>query len=253
VLAFQLIGSLLAIPVGLASAYSVYQSNFSAAAKCQSLRGSIISVLDRNADASTLRALARRDVLSFETSCAKVDPDAVAAFKSLLVQKSAAAPVAAATPPQQVRAPTPAPEAAKAPTASVAAPAPKAVHRDTVAADANWIASVRHALEHKEQERQEHSARAEPVNLPATSWNPPPVQSPPPLVIYRQPAAAPALPPAVPIASAPAPAADVADHPVPPQTIPPPVPPTKPAEAKTHTGIGGWIANIPVVNRLVGN
>ena len=60
--ALQLIGSVLAIPVGLASGYSIYHANFSPEARCQSLRANIISMLDKSADASTLRMLVRRDV-----------------------------------------------------------------------------------------------------------------------------------------------------------------------------------------------
>ena len=132
---FQLIGSLLAIPVGLASAYSVYQSNFSAEAKCNSLRASIIGVLDRNGDASTLRTLARRDVVAFETSCAAVDPDAVAAFKSLLTAK-VAPPVAVAAPQPAAREPVRQVEAPKPPVAKAAAlaAAPKTIHHEATAA-----------------------------------------------------------------------------------------------------------------------
>ncbi len=80
--ALQVIGSLLAIPVGLASGYSIYYANFSPEANCQNLRAGIISMLDKNADASTLRLLVRRDVAAFEGACGAVDPDAVAAFKT---------------------------------------------------------------------------------------------------------------------------------------------------------------------------
>ncbi len=101
--ALQVIGSLLAIPVGLASAYSIYHANFSAEAQCQSLRGNIIAMLDKSADASTLRMLVRRDVEVFETTCGAVDPDAVAAFKMLLARKTAApAPVSVVSPPKLV-------------------------------------------------------------------------------------------------------------------------------------------------------
>ena len=87
--AVQVISTLVAIPVGLASVYSIYRSNFTAEARCETLRGSIISMLDKSTDASTLRMLLRRDVVTFETSCGAVDPDAVKAFKALLAAKAA--------------------------------------------------------------------------------------------------------------------------------------------------------------------
>ena len=84
----QIAGSLLALPVGLASGYSIYHANFSAEAQCQSLRGNIVSTLDKSADASTLRMLVRRDVAAFEASCGDVDPDAVAAFRTLFAART---------------------------------------------------------------------------------------------------------------------------------------------------------------------
>ena len=97
----QMAGTVVGIPVALASGYSVYHSNFSPEAVCQGLRSNIVSVLDKSADAATLRALVRRDVVSFEQNCKSVDPDAVAAFKSLLNAKPAVA-----------KAPVPSPQAA---------------------------------------------------------------------------------------------------------------------------------------------
>ena len=81
---FQLVGALLAVPVALGSAYSLYRANFSPEPTCQSLRAGIISMLDKNVDASTRRALVRRDVETFEQTCGAVDPDATKAFKALL-------------------------------------------------------------------------------------------------------------------------------------------------------------------------
>ncbi len=98
----QLIGSILAIPLGLASGYSIYYSNFSTQAQCQNLRSNIVSMLDKNADATTLRMLVRRDVAMFETTCGSVDPEAVAAFKNLLASAHPAAPAHPALPPQKV-------------------------------------------------------------------------------------------------------------------------------------------------------
>ena len=61
----QVIGSLLAIPVGLGSAYSIYRANFSVETTCQSLRADIISMIDKRVDAGTRRILVaprRREV-----------------------------------------------------------------------------------------------------------------------------------------------------------------------------------------------
>jgi hypothetical protein len=62
VTAIQMIGSLLALPVGIASAYTFYRANFSPETTCQSLRSGIIGMLDKGLDASTRRILVRRDV-----------------------------------------------------------------------------------------------------------------------------------------------------------------------------------------------
>jgi len=100
----QALGSLVGIPVGLVSAYSIYHGNFTAEAQCQTLRANIVAMLDKNADPTTLRMLVGRDVVTFESQCAAVDPDAVKAFKSLLTAKSApasAAPKQAAKEPPQ--------------------------------------------------------------------------------------------------------------------------------------------------------
>jgi hypothetical protein len=94
--AMQIAGSVLAIPVGLASAYSVYRANFSVDTTCQSLRANIISMLDKKLDPTTQRMLVRHDVETFEKACRSVDPDAEAAFRTLLaIGKSAPAHVAA--------------------------------------------------------------------------------------------------------------------------------------------------------------
>src|SRR5689334_2135759 len=82
--AVQIIGSLLAVPVGIASAYSFYRANFSPETTCQTLRSGIIALLDKSVDATTRRTLVRRDVETFEKTCAAVDPEATAAFKTLL-------------------------------------------------------------------------------------------------------------------------------------------------------------------------
>jgi len=94
--AMQIAGSVLAIPVGLGSAYSVYHANFSVETTCQTLRANIISMIDKKIDATARRMLVRHDVETFETTCTNVDPDAAAAFKTLLAEPAApvAAPVA---------------------------------------------------------------------------------------------------------------------------------------------------------------
>jgi hypothetical protein len=80
----QIVGTVLAIPVGLGSAYSMYKNNFTAEASCQALRANIILILDKSVDASARHMLVRRDVEAFEKTCGGVDPDAAAAFKGLL-------------------------------------------------------------------------------------------------------------------------------------------------------------------------
>lgn len=112
----QLIGSFLAIPIGLASAYSIYHTNFTTEARCETLRSNIVSMLDKNADPAALRMLVRRDVGAFESGCASVDPDAVAAFRKLLTSGSAVAPQPKAAM-QAVAQPQPAPETIRQQTA----------------------------------------------------------------------------------------------------------------------------------------
>jgi hypothetical protein len=282
--AVQVISTLVAIPVGLASVYSIYRSNFTAEARCETLRGSIISMLDKSTDASTLRMLLRRDVVTFETSCGAVDPDAVKAFKALLAAKAApkAAPV---EPPKQVeREPVQKPvEMAKPAAPPKAAPvAPvveaKPVRRDAETSDANWINSVREALTHAPAE-QEQAAKApsetstQPIETnvrssPAPAAVPPPLAPPPAQarVVPEAPATppvslaapvAPALPEPVPVAAAPAPA-PAANHPVPPGSIPyaqPSAQPTVQSLANPAEPASGhsWLAKIPLVNRIVGD
>jgi len=94
--ALQIVGTILAIPVGLGSAYSMYKSNFTAEASCRALRANIIQILDKGVDASARHMLVRRDVVAFEQSCGSVDPDASAAFKTLLAVDKTPASAAAA-------------------------------------------------------------------------------------------------------------------------------------------------------------
>ena len=219
----QMLGTVLGIPIGLASGYSVYRSTFSPEATCGSLRANIISMLDKNADASTLRLLVRKDVASFEHSCAAVDPDAVAAFRTLLAKppaiaaaketkpaKEAKEVVHAAPAERTARAPRPEPE--KRVTAKTAAPMAESKRAN---ADADWLAAVRQALiEHTPVVRAE--AAEAPVALTPPPAVPPMGKS---LLAPAQAHAAPPLPPATSVANAPAPHSDD-DHPVPPAPIP---------------------------------
>jgi hypothetical protein len=259
----QVAGSVLAIPLGLASGYSIYHANFSAEARCQGLRANIISMLDKSADASTLRMLVRRDVADFETTCGAVDPDAVAAFKTLLASGKQAAPAKkiAHEPLRPVK------EAAKpVPAKPVEA---KRARRDTATSDANWVASVREALIHAPAAHADRAVGEElpaaapaPVLRPTTPANRAPREARAPVLSLAPPAsapaapvapqAAPALPPAAAVAATPAPAPG---HPVPPASIPEPapmatasVPPASPA----HSGIRGIIAGIPLLGQMIG-
>ncbi|MCK9917862.1 hypothetical protein MXD81_52860 [Microbacteriaceae bacterium K1510] len=118
---FQLAGSFLAIPVALGSAYTVYQTNFSPDTQCQQLRGNIIAMIDKKIDAATRRMLVRRDVETFEKSCGAFDPDAKAAFVTLLQTESRVvpprpvpAPKVEASRPESVKVEAPKAETAKA-------------------------------------------------------------------------------------------------------------------------------------------
>jgi len=289
--ALQVVGSLLAIPVGLASAYSIYHTNFTAEARCESLRGNIVSMLDKSADASTLRMLVRRDVAAFESTCGAVDPDAVAAFKKLLTAKAAApAPVAAPVhqPPAVVEQPQQAahepvqqpvetvkqvapPKAAPAPVAAEAKPVEaKPIHRDAATSDAHWIDSVREALTHAP------AAHEDAVEAPAPAPAPPavaqPAVQPPPAVQLTPPPPPPAPPPRVvheappaPPVSLAAPAAPALPEPVPVAAAPAPapaadhpvppgsIPDAQPAEKPAETSGHSWMSQVPILNRVVGN
>ncbi len=261
----QVAGSLLAIPLGLASGYSIYHANFSAEASCQSLRTNIISMLDKSADASTLRMLMRRDVADFETACGAVDPDAVKAFKTLLASGKNAVPA-----PEPVKQAAPAPVrhvkemAKRAPAKAPPAVEAKPARRDSAASDAKWVASVREALIHTPDAETETAkapavlpaqppVAARPVTPPAAAPRATPAApvSLAPPTAARTEQAAPALPPAASVAAAPKPAPD---HPVPPAAIPdaaPPPPAAAPAAKQSHP-IRDAIAEIPLLGRMVG-
>jgi hypothetical protein len=277
----QIVGSLLAVPVGLASAYSVYRVNFSPETTCQQLRGNIISMLDKSVDAATRRMLVRRDVEAFEQNCGSVDPDARTAFKRLLATD---VPVAAALP---KAGPRPDPKVAKIdakidtrtdakadakteakvkikpeakaekaeakveakPERKVEAKAvakaeanPEPTPREDTLSDTRWVAAVRQALvKHPVKEESE-------TPLLQPSWNVTPADAPQPASLAR----APQLPPAQTVPTQPAQTpVNVVDHPVPPAPIPEAQPVDLKEAGNGHSRLGGWIAEIPFVGRAI--
>ncbi len=253
----QVVGSLLAIPVGLASAYSIYHANFSVETTCQSLRANIVSMIDKSIDAGTRRILVRRDVEAFEQTCGKVDPDATAAFKALLTADKPATPVAApapapvvrrveAPPKEPIRKVAPRPQAtAKAPAAASPPAAAAMTRHDPAESDAQWVDAVRQALLKHGKEPpaiDAPKAPAAPVAAPA----PRPVKQeaalpePAPAVVAPAVAptpmaapVAPSLPPAATVAAPPVPQVDP-DHPVPPSAIPDPADATRGRAGRTR-------------------
>lgn len=98
---FQAVSTLIGVPLALASGYTLYRTNFAPETGCANLRASIVSMLDKNVDPATRRMLVKRDVEAFERSCGDFDPDAQAAFRTLLATDKAvahAAPAAKPTP-----------------------------------------------------------------------------------------------------------------------------------------------------------
>jgi hypothetical protein len=282
VTAIQLIGSLLAVPVGIGSAYTFYRANFSPETTCQSLRSGIIAMLDKGVDASTRRMLVRRDVETFEKTCAAVDPEATAAFKTLLAAEKSP-PVAAAAPapkaPANESAPKepvhkaePRPQAMPRSAATNAqAPAAQNVRRDASESDTQWLDAVRQALvAHRPESRPVAISKARPV--PQPSARPPqreaeqsapsataPAATATVPTATTVPAVAPTLPP--PVAIAPARGQPNAtqrqdpDHPVPPESIPPPeaVATETKADESGRSRIGKWISAIPLLGPVVNN
>jgi len=242
-LVLQLAGSFLAIPVGLASGYSIYRANFSPEITCQTLRSNIVSMIDKQIDASTRRMLVRRDVETFERTCGTVDPDAEAAFKALLASDAPPAVTPAvqtvqplALPAQEWKKPEPVQASRPAlrdmkeakgvkdakdakDVKDAKEPAREArVQPSDPAGDARWLDAVRHALTARQVERDAAEATVKPLAPPpAPATHTPPVAATP---VEAVPVAiAPALPPPMNISAAPAtPAAP--DHPVPPGSIP---------------------------------
>ena len=280
----QIVGSLLAIPVGLASAYSIYRANFSVETTCQALRNDIISMIDKRVDASTRRILARHDVEKFEATCGSIDPDATAAFKNLLAADmpatAAAAPAsrASAEPAKQTahRA-EPAPTTAEMPASAWPGAKPDRAHREAGVSDAQWLDAVRLALVQHDSHRTEADAVQAPAMTPVT---PPPVARPAAVPVVAPPVAreaavpvavapaasavtpsvAPALPPAAAVAVPPSPpAAAMAvsasppadpDHPVPPAAIPNPADEAVAEPAESRSRIRRWIARVPLLGPM---
>jgi hypothetical protein len=279
VTAIQLVGSLLAVPIGIASAYSFYRANFSPETTCQNLRSGIVAMLDKSVDAATRRILVRRDVEAFETTCGTVDPDATAAFKTLLNdEKASHAAAVAATPAapkvqhvetlakEPVRKVEPRPQpVAKQPAANVANAEAEPVRRDPAVSDAQWLDAVRQALvTHKQEIRSPEPAKAptatEPVTrpMPHEAALPTPAAAPPAPVVTPAAPVAPTLP--APISIAPPPPAQQADvdHPVPPGAIPDSVAPSEKADAakpseQGHSRVRKWISEIPLLGSVVEN
>jgi hypothetical protein len=266
----QVVGSLLAIPVGLASGYSIYRANFSVETTCHGLRANIVAMIDKSVDAGTRRMLVRRDVERFEQNCGAIDPDATAAFKALLAADKPAAPIAAPVarrsdaPPKELvrKVDPPAQATAKLPAAASPPAATERVRRDPAVSDAQWLDSVRQALVvHSAEPPTAEVAKAsvapaaEPAQRPAPQAAVLPPQAP--AVAAPAPAISPIAPPLPPAASVETPAAPQADadHPVPPSTIPESVSPADAAKTdeQGHSRVRKWIAKIPLVNTVVEN
>lgn len=283
VAAVQMVGSLLAVPVGIASAYSFYRANFSPETTCQGLRSGIVAMLDKSVDVATRRILVRRDVEEFEKTCGTVDPEATAAFKNLLAaEKTASAPAVAPVAPKPQRSETVSPQRnetavskeqvhrieprSQAPAKQPAAAAnvvAEPQRRDTVISDTQWLDAVRQALlTHKEQteptpEKVKPQSIPQPAMRPAAHENAAPPASAAISTPAAVPSVAPALPPAMSISPPPAAAAVRDDHPVPPETIPDSAPTAAPDTAQptehTRSRIGKWISAIPLLGPAVDN
>ncbi len=274
----QMVGSLLAVPIGIASAYSFYRANFSPETTCQNLRSGIVAMLDKSVDAATRRILVRRDVEAFEKTCGSVDPDATAAFKTLLNDEKtshAAAVATAPTAPKMQHVETPSREAArkvepraqtvvKPPAASVATGEVEPVRREPAVSDAQWLDAVRQALvTHKQEMRTPEPAKVPTATEPAAKPMPHEAALPAPAAassaaVMTPPPIAPALP--APISIAPPPPAQQADvdHPVPPGAIPDSMPAAEKVDAGKpdehgQSRVRKWISEIPLLGSVVEN
>ena len=281
----QMVGSVLAVPVGIASAYSFYRANFAPETTCQNLRSGIVAMLDKNVDVSTRRVLVRRDVEAFEKSCGTVDPEATAAFKTLLEGEKAKAPATAVAipapvapkaqhidpaPKEAVRKVEPRPQQATKQAVPGAVANTDATQRDPAAADTQWLDAVRQALithkpdisADKAEPRMTEPAKPQATTEPPARLAPaprdaalPPPPAPAPATTSAS-VSAPALPPAIAIAPPAPPPAD-ADHPVPPGSIP------QSASQADDVGVAKgeakpsrirkWISEIPLLGPVVEN
>ncbi len=265
----QLLGSLLAVPVGLASAYSIYRANFSPETTCQNLRANIVAMLDRSVDAGTRHMLVRRDVEAFEQNCGAVDPDATAAFKALLAADQAPkTPAIAAAPaaPKVERSPVPVKDVERK-----AEPRPQQIvkqapairtpiasewgHREPAVSDTQWLDAVRQAMAvHREE-----PPPVEAVRPRAAAVAPRPAQEAAVQPIPAPAAAAPALVAApMTLTSAPPPVVAAtprpdANHPVPPGAIPDPAEVAAIDSDRHHSRIRRWIAKIPLMGNVIDN
>jgi len=277
---FQAVSTLIGVPLALASGYTLYRTNFAPETGCANLRASIVSMLDKNVDPATRRMLVKRDVEAFERSCASFDPDAQAAFRTLLATDKAvaqAAPVAKPAPKpavvakEDVKKAEPAKESAreavkaelrpaiveKKSVAAVAEPeaAAQAASEAAPMSDSRWLDAVRHALktdqpaEADERAAVRKVAKQEPVvpNKPGEPvLNPGWTVAAPPVQPVAQGAAAP-LPPAVAVSDTQRTMPADPNRPVPPAAIP-----ATQFDA-AHGGSKGesWVAQIPFVGRII--
>jgi hypothetical protein len=236
----QVTGSLLAVPVGIASAYSFYRANFSPETTCQGLRNNIVALLDKSVDATTRRVLVRRDVETFEKTCGSVDPDATAAFKTLLaVEKAAVPPAVAPSAPKvqrnetaakdSIHKPEPRPQTPKQAVTPANSAVPEPARRDAAISDTQWLDAVRQALvTHKEDARATETGppvldAAKPQTIPAPVVRPASRD-----VGSASPAAATAKSGTVPTAPAMTPIVAPVVAPAPGPSVAPPLPPAIP-------------------------
>jgi hypothetical protein len=214
-------------------------------------------MLDKSVDAGTRRMLVRGDVVKFEQNCAGVDPDAVAAFKTLLTEETK--PVAATPVLQHAEAPVkevehkaePLPQqAAKQPPIVPSPIASDWVHHDAAVSDTQWLDAVRQAMARHKQEQASVNA-----NQPLTLGAPPhtlqaPATHPEAAAVASAPALAVApVAPAPMIASAP----PDADHPVPPGAIPDPSDTAAAKPEKPRSRIGRLIVHVPLLGTVLEN
>ena len=232
-------------------------------------------MIDKRVDASTRRMLARRDVEKFEQTCGSIDPDATAAFKSLLAIEKPAVVAAPAAPAAPAPVAAPAARIAEAPAREAVRKAdphpqtaakmlatawPGAERREPGVSDTQWLDAVRQALLTKEAHRTTPDAVEAPI-APRLRLIPQdaaaPVQTP--AAVPAVPPLAPALPPpaqvAAPAAVVAAPAAPRTDagHPVPPAAIPDPAEAAAAQANEPHSRVRRWIAKIPLMGNVIDN